>query len=111
MRSLLFVSAALVAACAGGSSGWSAAMWNGLPDRTVAGGNYAFLASPMEGQGFKLKFSIKTDGNFGVASGEPITDETLIQAAKAATPEGCTFVSLERAPDGGAVADYDCDEA
>lgn len=109
MRPLILVSALALAACAsGGGGGWSAAMWNGMPDQTVAGGAYSFLASPMEGQGFKLKFSLKTDGTFRTAGAEPAGEDMLAEAAKAAAPEGCTFVSLERTPDGGAVADYDC---
>lgn len=70
------------------------------------GGGYSFFASPAEGQGFKLKFSVKTDGTFGVA--EAPTEDALVEAARAAAPEGCNFVSLERSADGGAVADYDC---
>ena len=105
----LTISAALaLGACAASSSGWSASAWNGLPDRTVAGGGYSFFASPAEGQGFKLKFSVKTDGMFGVA--EAPAEDALVEAAKAAAPEGCSFVSLERTPDGGAVADYACEE-
>tara|TARA_X000001316_G_C920221_1_gene34384 strand:+ start:629 stop:952 length:324 start_codon:yes stop_codon:yes gene_type:complete len=106
MKYVLISAALVLGACAASSSGWSASTWNGLPDRTVAGGGYSFFASPAEGQGFKLKFSVKSDGTFGVA--EAPTKDTLLEAAKAATPEGCSFVSLERTPDGGAVADYDC---
>ena len=79
----LAISAALVlAACAANSAGWSASTWSGLPDRTVAGGGYSFFASPAEGQGFKLKFSVKTDGTFGVA--EAPTEDALVEAARAA---------------------------
>lgn len=98
-----------VAACAsGGSGGWSASTWNGLAPQNVYAGGYQFYAAPAEGQGFKLKFTLKTDGNFGVASGGAPTDAELEEAAKAATPEGCTFVSVQRTADGGAEADYDC---
>ncbi len=107
MRYLIAGAALLTAACASGNSGWSAATWSGLPDRTVAGGGYSFFAAPAEGQGFKLKFSVKTDGTFGVA--EAPTEDALIEAATAAAPEGCTFLSLDRTPDGGAIADYDCE--
>ena len=106
MKHVLISAALVLGACAASSSGWRASTWNGLPDRTVAGGGYSFFASPAEGQGFKLKFSVKSDGTFGVA--EAPTEDALLEAAKAATPEGCSFVSLERTPDGGAVADYDC---
>lgn len=108
MRLAAFLSMLALSACVSGSGGWSASMWNGLPDQTVAGGAYSFLASPVEGQGFKLKFTMKTDGSFGVASAEPAGEDVLAEAARAAAPEGCVFVSLERAPDGGAIADYDC---
>ncbi|MCB9962351.1 MAG: hypothetical protein R3C00_06695 [Hyphomonas sp.] len=112
MRKLVSAAAALmVAACASGgsSSGWSASTWNGLAPQNVYGGGYQFFAAPAEGQGFKLKFTLKTDGNFGIASGGAPTDEELEEAAKAAAPEGCTFVSVQRTADGGALADYDCD--
>ncbi|HBH44144.1 MAG TPA: hypothetical protein DDY28_07040, partial [Hyphomonas atlantica] len=67
MKYVLISAALVLGACAASSSGWSASTWNGLPDRTVAGGGYSFFASPAEGQGFKLKFSVKSDGTFGVA--------------------------------------------
>lgn len=107
MKHPAICAALVLGACAASSSGWSASTWNGLPDRTVVGGGYSFFASPAEGQGFKLKFSVKTDGTFGVA--EAPTEDALLEAAKAAAPEGCDFVALERTPDGGAVADYDCE--
>ncbi|KCZ54929.1 hypothetical protein HY29_01615 [Hyphomonas beringensis] len=107
MKYFVLSAALALSACAASSSGWSAAAWNGLPDRTVAGGNYSFFAAPVEGQGFKLKFSVKTDGSFGVASAP--TEDALLEAASAAAPEGCTLATLERTPDGGAVADYACD--
>lgn len=106
IKPAILICVLLITACASGS--WSASAWNGLPDRTVAGGGYNFLASPVDGQGFKLKFSLKTDGSFGVASAEPASEDALVEAAMAATPQGCTFVSVERTEDGGAVADYDC---
>mgnify|MGYP001313495775 CR=1 FL=1 len=87
MRKRILAAAALmVAACAsgGGSSGWSASTWNGLAPQNVYGGGYQFFAAPAEGQGFKLKFTLKTDGNFGIASGGAPTDEELEEAAKAA---------------------------
>ncbi|MEZ5998247.1 MAG: hypothetical protein R3B98_06100 [Hyphomonas sp.] len=99
-----------VAACASsGGSGWSASTWNGLAPQNVYGGAYEFFAAPAEGQGFKLKFTLKTDGNFRAAGGGAPTDEELAEAAKAAAPEGCSFVSVSRTADGGAEADYDCD--
>ena len=113
MKTYIIAAAALVvAACASGGGGsggsWSASTWNGLAPQNVYGGGYQFYAAPAEGQGFKLKFTVKTDGNFGIASGDAPGEADLEAAAKAAAPEGCTFVSLERTPDGGAVADYDC---
>ena len=99
-----------VAACMSGSSGsWSASSWNGLAPQNVYAGGLQYYAAPAEGQGFKLKFTLKTDGNFGIASGEAPTDAELEAAAKTATPDGCTFVSVQRTPDGGALADYNCD--
>ena len=82
----------------------------GLAPQILPGGVHppgaACRIAPAEGQGFKLKFSVKTDGTFGVA--EAPTEDALVEAARAAAPEGCNFVSLERSADGGAVADYDC---
>ena len=93
------------------SAGWSASSWNGLAPQNVYGGNYQFYAAPAEGQGFKLKFSVKTDGNFNIASAGPPAEADLEAAAKAAAPEGCTLVSVARTADGGAIADYNCGEA
>jgi hypothetical protein len=111
-RLIVAATVSAVAACASGGSGggWSASTWNGLAPQNVYGGGYQFYAAPAEGQGFKLKFTLKTDGNFGIASGAAPTDAELAEAAKAAAPEGCAFVSVERTPDGGALADYDCGE-
>ena len=111
LRSVIPVATILaIGACASGSGGgWSASTWNGLAPQNVYAGGYQFYAAPAEGQGFKLKFTLKTDGNFGVASGGAPDDAELEAAAKEATPEGCTFVSVERTADGGALADYDCD--
>ncbi|RAN38241.1 hypothetical protein [Hyphomonas pacifica] len=107
MKYLVLSAALALSACAASSPRWSASTWNGLPDRTVAGGGYSFFAAPVEGQGFKLKFSVKTDGSFGVASAP--NEDALLEAARAAAPEGCRLLAFERTPDGGAVADYDCD--
>ena len=102
--------AAFASSCASApsSGSWSASSWNGLAPQNVYGGNYQFFAAPAEGQGFKLKFSVKTDGNFNIASAGPPAEADLEAAAEAAAPEGCTLVSIERTPDGGALADYDC---
>lgn len=75
----------------------------------VGANGYNWLAQPMQGDGFKLKFTTKIGGNFGTASAGPAPDEALEAAAREAAPEGCTFVSLARTEDGGAVADYDCE--
>ena len=106
----ILIAAVSVSSCASGPStgSWSASSWNGLAPQNVYAGNYQFFAAPAEGQGFKLKFTVKTDGNFNVASAGPPADADLQTAAEAAAPEGCTLVSVERTPDGGAVADYDC---
>ena len=108
VKPFILVSALLLGACISSGASWSASTWDGLVPQTIATQNYAFMAAPMAGQGFKLKLTVKTDGSFGVASACPPTDEALTQAAIVAAPDGCTFVSLERTPDGGAEADYDC---
>ena len=106
----ILIAAAFASGCASGGSGgsWSASSWNGLAPQNVYAGNYQFFAAPVEGQGFKLKFTVKTDGNFNIASAGPPADADLQTAAEAAAPEGCTLVSVERTQDGGALADYDC---
>jgi hypothetical protein len=109
MRLFYIASALVLGACASSGGSWSASSWDGLVAQTIGTQNYAFLAAPMAGQGFKLKFTIRTGGDFGVASAGPPSDAELEEAAIAAAPAGCTFVSLERTPDGGAEAAYDCD--
>lgn len=106
---LIAVTVLAVAACAsGGNGGWSASTWNGLAPQNVYAGGYEFYAAPAEGQGFKLKFTLRTDGNFGIASGGAPTEAELEEAAKAAAPDGCRFISISRTADGGALADYEC---
>lgn len=109
MKPFILGSALLLGACVSSGASWSASSWDGLVPQTIATQNYAFMAAPMAGQGFKLKLSIKTDGSFGVANAGPPTDDALEQAAIVAAPDGCTFVTLERTADGGAEATYDCD--
>lgn len=108
MRFSILASAVWLGACASSASGWSASAWDGLLPQTIGTQNYAFIAAPMAGQGFKLKFTIRTDGSFGVASAGPPSDAELEEAVIAAAPEGCSFISLVRTPDGGAEAEYDC---
>ncbi|WP_341197364.1 hypothetical protein [Hyphomonas chukchiensis] len=108
MRIPFIASALLLGACASSGASWSASSWDGLVPQTIGTQNYAFIAAPMAGQGFKLKLTLKTDGSFGVASAGPPAEKELEDAAIAAAPEGCTFVSLVLTPDGGAEADYDC---
>jgi hypothetical protein len=108
MKPFILVSALLLGACVSSGASWSASTWDGLVPQTIATQNYAFMAAPMAGQGFKLKLTVKTDGSFGVANAGPATDDQLTEAAIVAAPDGCTFVSLERTPDGGAEAEYDC---
>lgn len=106
----ILLAAFVTAACTSGApKGWSAASWNGQPSSTIGMNGQNWLARPIEGQGFKLKFTTKIGGNFGTASAGPASDEALEAAAREAAPEGCTFVSIARTEDGGAVADYDCD--
>ena len=105
------VAAGLLAACATGASTWSQASWLSQQAQEVNSGPYRLSASPLGGDGFKLKLSVSTDSFFRVARSPdmpPPDEATLIEAAKAAAPEGCEFVSLELTEDGGAVADYDC---
>tara|TARA_R110000782_G_scaffold1210_3_gene4703 strand:+ start:396 stop:725 length:330 start_codon:yes stop_codon:yes gene_type:complete len=109
MRLSYIASAVMLGACASSGGSWSASAWDGLVPQTIGTQNYAFLAAPMAGQGFKLKFTIRSGGDFSVASAGPPSDAELEEAAIAAAPHGCTFVSLERTPDGGAEAAYDCD--
>lgn len=108
MKTIALAAAVSLAACtsAGGGS-WSASSWNGLAPKTIGNAGYQYFAVPLDGQGFKLKFTVKTDGNFGVASAPP-SDGDIEAAAREAAPEGCRFVSLERTADGGAEASYDC---
>ncbi|MFN4225009.1 MAG: hypothetical protein ACK4HR_01735 [Hyphomonas sp.] len=101
-----------LAACASAGKApqlkWSASSWNGIAPQTIGTENYSFFAAPLDGQGFKLKLSLLTDGSFRIQEGEDTLASELEQAARAATPEGCTFRSLMPMADGGAVADYSC---
>lgn len=102
-----------LAACASGGGApqvkWSASSWNGLAPQTLGTENFNFYAAPLDGQGFKLKLTLLTDGNFRVQEGEDTLPAELEQAAREAAPEGCTFVSLTLAADGSAEAEYSCD--
>ena len=88
---------------------WSASAWDGLAPQTIGTQNHNFFAAPLGGEGFKLKLTLLTDGDFRIQQAE---DETfpaeLEEAARLATPQGCRFVALTRTPDGGAEALYDC---
>jgi hypothetical protein len=101
-----------LAACASGGGApqvkWSASSWNGLAPQTLGTDNFNFFAAPLDGQGFKLKLSLVTDGSFRIQEGEDTLPAELEQAARAAAPEGCTFLALTRTEDGGAEAEYDC---
>lgn len=116
MRQVIVLAAGLagLAACASGGEGpgmrWSASAWDGLAAQTIGTQNHNFFAAPIGGEGFRLKLTLLTDGDFRIQEGE---DETLPgeleDAARLAAPEGCRFVSLTRTADGGAEADYDCE--
>ena len=97
-----------LAACASGGARWSASAWDGLATQTIGTPNFNFFAAPLDGQGFKLKLTLDTDGLFRTAGDEGTLADELEAAARQAAPEGCTFVSLTRTEDGGAEADYDC---
>lgn len=113
-QTLLCIGVAALTACASGG-GWTQSSWLGQQASDFNSGPYKLSASPVGG-GFKLKLTVSTDAFFNVSrsAGEegvpPPTEEDLIEAAKAAAPEGCTFKSLELTED-GALADYDCEEA
>lgn len=115
MRTAILIVAGLcgLAACASGGGApqvkWSASSWSGFAPQTIGTQNYNFLAAPLDGQGFKLKLTLATDGNFRVQEGEDTLPAELEAAARQAAPEGCAFVSLTRTPDGGAEADYKCE--
>jgi len=102
-----------LAACASGVGSpqlkWSASSWNGLAPQTIGTDNFNFFAAPLDGQGFKLKLSLVTDGSFRIQEGEDTLPAELEAAAREAAPEGCTLVSLTRTEDGGAEADYQCE--
>ncbi len=88
---------------------WSAGAWNGLAAQTIGTENYSFFAAPLDGQGFKLKLTLATDGAFRIQEeGENTLPEELRAAAEQAAPEGCRLASLAIAPDGSAEASYDC---
>jgi hypothetical protein len=106
---LIVAGLAGLAACAS-SPGvkWSASSWNGLAPQTIGTQNFNFFAAPLDGQGFKLKLTLATDGAFRIQEGEDTLLAELEQAARKAAPEGCTFLALTRTADGGAEAEYDC---
>ncbi len=114
MKSVSLLAAGLfgLAACASGGGApqmkWSASSWNGLAPQTIGTGNFNFFVAPLDGEGFKLKLSLVTDGSFRIQEGEDTLPAELEQAARAASPEGCTFLALSRTEDGGAEAEYDC---
>ncbi|PKP80587.1 MAG: hypothetical protein CVT79_15015 [Alphaproteobacteria bacterium HGW-Alphaproteobacteria-18] len=103
----------VLAACASGTgtptARWSASSWNGLATQTIGTDNHSFFAAPLDGQGFKLKLTLVTDGMFRVQEGDENTlPEELRAAAEQAAPEGCRLEALVLAPDGSAEAAYDC---
>lgn len=103
----------MLAACASGTSAptmrWSASAWNGIAAQTIGTDNYSFFAAPLDGEGFKLKLTLATDGMFRVQEGEDDTfPEELRAAAEQAAPEGCKLDTLAIAADGSAEAAYDC---
>ncbi len=103
----------VLAACATGTTSptmrWSASAWNGLAAQTIGTDNYSFFAAPLDGQGFKLKLTLLTDGAFRIQEGDENTlPEELRAAAEEAAPEGCQLDTLVLAADGSAEAAYDC---
>ena len=113
IRYLPLAAGFVLAACASGgapsSPRWSAAAWNGIAPQTIGTENYSFFAAPLDGQGFKLKLTLATDGLFRVQDeGESTLPEELRAAAEQAAPEGCRLDTLVLAADGSAEAGYDC---
>ncbi len=113
IRYLPVAAGLVLAACASGTGSspmrWSASAWNGLAAQTIGTENYSFFAAPLDGQGFKLKLTLATDGMFRVQEGEENTlPEELKAAAQKAAPEGCKLAALAIAADGSAEATYDC---
>ena len=102
----------VLAACASGTgtstARWSASAWNGIAAQTIGTDNYSFFAAPLDGEGFKLKLTLATDGMFRVQEGEDTFPEELRAAAEQAAPEGCRLDTLTLAADGSAEAAYDC---
>ncbi|ABI77179.1 putative lipoprotein [Hyphomonas neptunium ATCC 15444] len=102
----------VLAACASGTTSptmrWSASAWNGLAAQTIGTDNYSFFAAPLDGEGFKLKLTLATDGAFRIQEGEDTFPEELQAAAEQAAPEGCRLDTLTLAADGSAEAAYDC---
>jgi hypothetical protein len=96
-------------ACAGGTASWSASTWNGLDEKSVSTRNYQFIAAPLDGQGFKLKLTLRPGGNFGVQSaGAPPPQAELGAAATLAAPPGCTVIGVSAQSSGDGIAEYDC---
>lgn len=110
---VIAISVATLAACAGGaSSAWTQASWAAQKAQDVNSGPWKLSASPLGGDGFKLKLSVTTDQLFGTAGADGMAapdEDTLMEAAQAAAPEGCAVSAIERTEDGGAVASYDCE--
>lgn len=103
----------VLAACASGTTPptmrWSASAWNGLAAQTIGTDNYSFFAAPLDGEGFKLKLTLATDGAFRIQEGEDTFPEELRAAAEQAAPEDCRLDTLTLATDGSAEAAYDCE--
>lgn len=108
--SFLFVALAVSACASDGGPHWSASSWNGLAPQELDHGQYNYYAAPLDDRGFKLKLTLKTDGLFGGASADDaMSDEALLAVAEQAAPDGCIVTTVSRAPDGSAIADYECD--
>ena len=113
IRYLPLAAGFMLAACSSGGASsparWSAAAWNGIAPQTIGTQNYSFFAAPLDGQGFKLKLTLATDGLFRVQEeGDNTLPEELRAAAEQAAPEGCRLDTLVLATDGSAEAGYDC---
>ncbi len=102
---------ALTGCATASQAAWDADSWLRQDQQDVSASGWNFSAAPAGGDGFKLKLSLKTDGFFRPAGADEVsTIEDFEAAARAATPEGCTFVRVDFTATPGAIAVYDCEE-
>jgi hypothetical protein len=113
MKYIILAGAMLsLAACATGGSSWTQQSWLGQKAKDFNSGPWKFSAAPVRGNGFKMQFKINlNDISAGSGAEGDLKDPTeaeIIEAAKAAAPEGCAFKSLTKTENGDYEADYTC---